>query len=86
METVPWRRWYLLGGFVGELLDRARAFGRSVVDLGVSWFLISVLVIVALTLVFTAKAIFLTPVAGENKQRLEQKFQEPAREYEREEK
>lgn len=84
MNSVPWRRWYLLGGFVGGSLDRVRAFGRNVVDQRVSWFLISVLVIVVLMFIFLAKAVLPTSVAIENKHQLEQRFEEPAREYERE--
>ena len=83
METFPWRRWYLRGGLVGGLLDQARAFGGRVIDQGVSWFLISILVIVILMFVFFARAVLLTPVEIENKQRLEQMSQEPSREYEK---
>lgn len=49
-------------------------------------FLVSVLLIVLLMVISIAKAVLLTPVAVENKQRLEEKFhqsnQEAVKEYE----
>lgn len=59
-----------------------RPLGGLVID-GVSWFLAFVLVVVLVAVILTIKAVLLTPVAVENKQRLDRLSQEPAREYER---
>ncbi|HEV8601019.1 MAG TPA: hypothetical protein VGQ87_00265 [Patescibacteria group bacterium] len=57
-------------------------FGNVVVGAS-SWFLITVLLIVLGTIVYTVKAVFLTPVMMENKQRIEDESRRPALEYER---
>lgn len=48
-----------------------------------SVFLIAVLLIVLGTVVYSVKAVFLTPVMMENKQRIEDDSRRPALEYER---
>lgn len=56
-----------------------RRFFRQFVEMGKSWDLVLLIVlpiIFALTVVFTIKAVLLTPVAIENKERLEQQFQQ----------
>ncbi len=56
-----------------------RRFFRQLVEMGKSWdlvLLIALPIIFALTVVFTIKAVLLTPVAIENKERLEQQFQQ----------
>lgn len=67
MSSFPWWR---------------RPFGGFVVH-GVSLFLAFALTVILLTIVCTVKAVLLTPVETENRQRLEQVSQEPGQEYER---
>jgi len=61
-------------------------FGNVVVGAS-SWFLITVLLIVLGTIVYTVKAVLLTPVAVENQQRIEQRIHDNSKqavdEYER---
>ena len=65
-----------------ETVPWRRWYGNFV-NQGVSWFLISVVVIVMLMFVFFVRAVFLAPVTIENKQGLDQMNQEPSREYEK---